>query len=469
MNLPASNANDAAFRAVREAEQLLRHPGATVSMVGEKPWHQRMLSKMRGPAAIVLAYAASLMSPPVGQVAPGLDQAAPTAAAVAQAVPGDPLGLKQVRLVSPVDLASPLATQQAAPGVSMAAFDVPAGMSAQQVAIKLFESGKQFQALAVTLEGLETKPYRDGCGLNVGMGYCIDARTREYGPARIRQDLLNAGLTEAQVGTLQGNDRKAQMGVELTRTQALALLSLTENDYRVRARDLVGQKVFDNLPENRQAVMTWLSYNTGEGLARFNRLLTAVRQDRTTDAVQHMTPFFSQGGQMVPNARAGSWLMAAYWSNDAMKAALARPDALEYGARQGQSPLEVVAPGEAGRLALRGHLPQSPYVAHGLTTLKGLDTTTVHVAQVENAAAAPEVVLPAAGDWRDRRAAAYREALEAQKAEQAQQALPQNHGQAVTDLPTQGLGVNPQELLNTLPSQEPAEAEAPRRRARFGR
>ena len=462
MNEPAFNPSDEAERAVREAEQLLRHPGATVSVVGDTPWHQRALSKLRGPAGIVLMYAASLMSLPLGPTTTE-PQSAPNAAAMAQAVAGDPLGLKQVQLMSPVALQPLLDTQQASPkATTKAAFDVPSDMSSQQVAIKLFDKGKQFQALAVTLEGLETKPYRDGCGLNVGMGYCIDARTREHGPARIRQDLLDAGIQNSQVDALLGNDRKAQMNVELTRTQALALLALTENDYRVRARDLVGQKVFDSLPENRQAVLTWLSYNTGEGLARFNRLLTAVRQDRTTDAVQHMTPFFSQGGQMGPTARAGSWLMASDWSNDAMKAALARPDALEYGARQGQSPLEVVAPGEAGRLALRGHLPQSPYVAHGMTTLKGLETTNVQVAQVATAELA-SVEMPTTGDWRERRSAAYREALAAQKA--AQEA-PQ------ATAPTADLQghqpANLQDLLQNLPVQE-QEAEAPRRRSRFGR
>jgi GH24 family phage-related lysozyme (muramidase) len=417
-------------RAIREAEELLRHPGATVSVVGQKPWYQRALSKMRGPAAVLFCYASALASFPLGPSAVTADQA------------GESINLlgKQTFLMSPVELKPLFSFQKEAPGVpAAAAFDVPENMASQQVAQKLFELGKPFQALAVTLEGLETKPYRDGCGLNVGMGYCIDARVREYGPARIRQDLLGAGLTAAQTDTLMGNDRKAQGAIELTRTQALALLSLTEGDYRTRARDLLGQKVFDALPSHRQAVMTWLSYNTGEGLGRFNRLLTAVRQDRTSDAVQHMTPFFSQGGQMVPNARAGSWLMAAYWSNDAMKAALARPDALESGARNGQSPLEVVAPKEAGRLALRGALPQSPYVAHGLTELKSLGVTEVQVAQVDTNV----VVMPAPSDWRAQRQAASQPQVGVEAPVQTQQA-PEAQDSAI--------GVNPQDLLDNLPS-----------------
>lgn len=430
-------------RALRDAEDLLRHPGATVSVVGERPWYQRLLSKVRGPAASLLLYTAAMTALPLGPTA-GTPEVQPGAIAAQAAAPTPlPASFLQAGLVSLKPL---FAFQQIDPPVaaSAAAFDVPAGMAPQQVAQKLHELGKPFQALAVTLEGLETKPYRDGCGLNVGMGYCIDARVREYGPERIRQDLLNAGLQSPQVDVLMGNDRKAQTGVELTRTQALALLSLTEGDYRTRARDLVGQAVFDKLPTHRQAVLTWLSYNTGEGLARFSRLLTAVRQDRPADAVQHMTPFFSQGGQMVPNARAGSWLMAAYWSEDAMTAALSRPDALESGARNGRSPLEVVVPKEAGRLALRGTLPESPYVAHGLTTdLTTLATPEVQVAQ---AAALPAVTMPSVSDWRAQRAAAqgHTPTVDAPAAPMAVEPS--------ADEPENGLGLNAQDLLETLPS-----------------
>ena len=142
---------------------------------------------------------------------------------------------------------------------------------------------------------------------------------------------------------------------------------------------------------------------------------------------------------MVPNARAGSWLMAAYWSNDAMKAALARPDALESGARNGQSPLEVVAPKEAGRLALRGDLPQSPYVAHGLTELKSLGVTEVQVAQVDTNV----VAMPAPSDWRAQRQAASQPQVGVEAPVQTQQA-PEAQDSAI--------GVNPQDLLDNLPS-----------------
>lgn len=427
-------------RAIREAEELLRHPGATVSVVGDKPWYQRVLSKFRGPASVLLFYATAAASFSLGPKVPEVGHT-PDPKPAAQVTIQDVLNQNGF-LMSPVELKPLFAFQNGANAAAgHAAFDVPEAMSSQQVAQKLFEVGKPFQALAVTLEGLETKPYRDGCGLNVGMGYCIDARVREYGTSRIRQDLLNAGLSTEQTDVLMGNDKKAQLKVELTRTQALALLSLTEGDYRTRARDLIGQKVFDALPSNRQAVMTWLSYNTGDGLARFNRLLTAVRQDRTSDAVQHMTPFFSQGGTMVPNARAGSWLMAAYWSNDAMKTALDRPDALEHGSRQGRSPLEVVAPKEAGRLALRGTLPQSPYVAHGLAG--GTSPAPVAPAAPVSVVPAPEahapVAMPTPSDWRSQR--------------QATPVGPTHGAGPAQDQPqVQPNGLNPQDLLENLPS-----------------
>lgn len=381
-------------RLAQDAEDLLRHPGATIAVVGKKPWYKRALSDIAGAAPTLLLYATALFPLSLNQThehkaeAPTVEQAPKT---VLEAMGIQPM------LMSRVDT-KPIWEQASVK--SKAAFDVPENMTSQQVVQKLYDMKQPFQALAVTLEGLETKPYRDGCGLNVGMGYCIDARVRENGTIRVRQDLTDAGLSANQVEVLMGNDRKAQNGVELTRTQALALLGLTENDYRVRARDLVGQQVFDRLPSNRQAVLTWLSYNTGDGLARFNRLLTAVRQDKPSEAVQHMTPFFSQGGQMVPNARAGSWLMAAYWSEDAMKTAFAKPDALEYNSRQGRSPLEVVVPHEAGKMALRGLLPPSPYVTHGVAKL---DTV---------AAAAPAVVIPSPAEWRAQRQAAKDAALQ---------------------------------------------------------
>lgn len=438
-----------AQRLAQDAEDLLRHPGASISVVGKKPWYRRALSDIAGAAPTLLFYAAALFPLSLNQTqehkaeAPTVEQSAKTVT--------EALGIKPM-LMSRVDI-KPIWERADAP--SKAAFEVPEGMSSQQVVQKLFSINQPFQALAVTLEGLETKPYRDGCGLNVGMGYCIDARVRENGPIRVRQDLTDAGLSLSQVDTLMGNDRKAQTGIELTRTQALALLGLTENDYRVRARDLVGQQVFDRLPSNRQAVLTWLSYNTGDGLARFNRLLTAVRQDKPSEAVQHMTPFFSQGGQMVPNARAGSWLMAAYWSNDAMKAAFDRPDALEHGSRQGRSPLEVVAPHEAGKMALRGLLPESPYVVHGVAKL-----TTVAVQEAQQ-----PVVLPSQEEWRAQRQAAKAQQTPVQapvvSAPQPAQ-HPAFYGQSHSvPQPTQPqqenqahpLGANPAELFETLPSQ----------------
>lgn len=234
-------------------------------------------------------------------------------------------------------------------------------MSNHQIITKLYEKGHGFEALAMTLEGLETKPYRDGCGLNIGMGYCIDARVREHGVDHVKNDLIGAGLPETSVAMLMGNDRKLQNSVELNRSQAVALLGITKNDYQTRARDIVGQRTFDGLSKNKQAVLTWLSYNTGEGLGNFNNMLSAVRKNDTTEAVKHMTPYFSDGGKMVPNMRAGSWLMASYWSEDAMKTAIHNPDALEYNSRNGMSPIRVVAPLEARRLSANNTLPESPY------------------------------------------------------------------------------------------------------------
>lgn len=359
---------------IKEAQELLKHPGARVSVKGSKPWRQRGVSRAMGLTTSLMLSIAALSPIELGF---GTTAAVGVGAGASRVILSDPVDLETVKVRAPA---------------ATAAFDVPESMTPQEVSQKLLDVGEPFQALAVTLEGLETKPYRDGCGLNVGMGYCIDARVREMGVERVRDDLYHAGLEENQILDLMGNDKKAQLKVEITRTQALSLLALTEEDYRTRARDIVGQKVFDKLPEHRQAALTWLSYNTGDGLAKFSNLLGAVRKDQTTEAVKHMTPFFSQGGKMVPNSRAGSWMMAAYWSEDALKEAIRRPDALESGARNGQSPLAIVAPQEAGRMAMAGSLPASPFVAHGQAEISG--ATTIASAQVAQAVPAPAAATP---------------------------------------------------------------------------
>lgn len=235
-------------------------------------------------------------------------------------------------------------------------------LEVEDVARELHAAGEHFAALAVSIEGIATKPYWDGAGPNIGMGYCIRCRVASLGEEQVRADFHRAGLIESDVDTLLGSDRAALAQVELTVHQAVRLLGITESDYRTRARDIVGAGTFDRLPSHRQAALTWLSYNTGEGLVRFHRLLSAVRQGRHVDAMGELTPHFTHRGQRRANARAGAWLMAAYWSDEALAAALANPDKLEHHARIGGSPLDVVARADARRLSREGRLPRSPYI-----------------------------------------------------------------------------------------------------------
>lgn len=395
---------------IKEAEELLKHPGARVSVRGTKPWRERGVSRAVGLVSSLMLYAVSLTPLELG--------------VGTTAMLGAGAGVGRAMITEPVDLDT--VTVQAPRAT--AAFEVPESMTAQEVSQKLLELGEPFQALAVTLEGLETKPYRDGCGLNVGMGYCIDARVSEMGVARVREDLAGAGLDEAQIQALMGNDRKAQERVSISRTQALSLLALTEDDYRVRARDIVGPGVFDQLPEHRQAALTWLSYNTGDGLAKFSKLLGAVRGGDTQEAVKHMTPFFSQGGKMVPNARAGAWMMAAYWSENALREAMKRPDALESGARSGQSPIAIVAPKEAGRLAMAGTLPASPFVLHGKAELTGAhEVASAQVAMAEPLEPTADPLMvdpPSVTQWQQARKARVAQPLEPQMGVEASSQQP---------------------------------------------
>lgn len=367
---------------VEKIRHIFNSPNRTVTAMGSRPWAQRLSKVLTAGFAVVALYGAALTPT---NIFSGDHQSLNSRVTLAEI-------LKQPGLVSPVpggDFLQRL-TETAPKDLSQSAkIEVTPDMTNKQIAAKLLEQGHHFQALAVTLESLETRPYRDGCGLNVGMGYCINARIREHGVEHVRNDLLSAGIQSSNVDVLLGKNAKAQSQVELTKTQALSLLSITEEGYMTRVRDIVGPKVFDNLKPNEKGVLGWLGYNTGDALGKFNQLLMAVRQNNKAEAVKHMTPFFAQQGKMVPNARAGSWLMAAYWSEDAMKNAIANPDALEFNSRRGKSPIEVVAPQEARVLASKNILPESPYVFHA-EKQEASSTPTYQAAVPSKEVAAPK-------------------------------------------------------------------------------
>lgn len=342
--------------------KIIKHPGSEKHILGTAPLEKRNYAKiLRNALAPVLLSTAALI--PIAHQA-NTDEIKSTSTPTSSILNVTKFEVSPVPQSKLFNFLNGIKVEETSSSHSNVPFLITEEMNNQEIISKLYSTGHRFEALAMTLEGLETKPYRDGCGLNVGMGYCIDARVREHGIEHVKNDLLTSGISDMNVAILMGNDRNLQNTVTLDRTQAVALLGITKEGYETRARDIVGQKAYDRLDVNQKAVITWLSYNTGDGLNSFNSLKQAIRNSDTLEASKHLTPYFSDGGKMVPNMRAGSWLMASYYSDKAMETAINNPDRLEYNSRQGISPIRIVAPLEARKLAANNTLPDSPYVMH---------------------------------------------------------------------------------------------------------
>lgn len=236
---------------------------------------------------------------------------------------------------------------------------VAAADTSKTLAIKLLAADRPFLALAVSLEDLRTVPYWDPGGMNLGMGYCVDKREAEKGALSVRADLEAIGLPEASIQDVLSNTRARQERVRLTPDQALALLARTAPEYEAVARQAIGGKTFDALPSHRRAALSWLAYNTGDtNFNKFRSLHAAVKSNAVIEALDHLTPHYRDGGVMVPNARAGTWLMAAFWSKDGLKAAIERPEHLLEQAQAGTSPVLIV---DRAAARLKQALPDSPY------------------------------------------------------------------------------------------------------------
>lgn len=235
------------------------------------------------------------------------------------------------------------------------------GTSTTRIARQLLaEKGdlSRFMALAVTVESYAHTPYWDTAGLNVGMGYCITRRLQEQGPTRVRGDLISAGLASSDVVTLMGHDHHAQKKVNISEAQAVALLREIAPDYEARARAFVGAPTFNALPAHRQAALTWLAYNTGPNLDQFKRLRTAVQGNHPDQALTHLTPLYrNHSGAMVANQRAGAYLVAAYWSEPGLQAAVKNTHQFEALAAHTTAPVRLgksAAPAASTRATL-GH------------------------------------------------------------------------------------------------------------------
>lgn len=203
-----------------------------------------------------------------------------------------------------------------------------AGMSSSQIALKLLKVDPTL-ALATAIENVEHGVYYDPGGTNIGMGYCVTKRVAEYGRERVTADLMGAGLSKKEAQALLSGNRKAHKGIELTSAGTLRLLEITKPDYQRLAEEAYGKEAFDKLPSNRQAVLTYIAYNTGN-VAQFKSLISAAHKGDHVKAMSNLAMRWKDhDGSWQTNNRSRAWLQAAWLGNDHLADALSNPMAFE--------------------------------------------------------------------------------------------------------------------------------------------
>lgn len=185
-----------------------------------------------------------------------------------------------------------------------------------------------FISLALMVEHAPTTPYIDAAGVNVGAGYCVTVRQKAHGATRVKEDLLSAGFTPAEVGIIMAGKRQELKKVDVSLEKSVKLLLRTKSEYKAAAKSAVGDDVFNSLGQNQKAALAYLSYNTGS-IHKFKKLVSALRTGDITEALKNMTPKFKQAqGKWQPNHRLGAWVKATFLGTP-LESALGDPHLFE--------------------------------------------------------------------------------------------------------------------------------------------
>jgi hypothetical protein len=202
--------------------------------------------------------------------------------------------------------------------------DVKEGDTHMDLARKLV--GKDtFMALALSVENAPAFAYVDAAGANAGAGYCIQARRRALGRAKIEAELAWAGFGPQDVKSLLSHDAKVIEAVPVKHENTLRLLAITKPQYEIMARDAVGSKVFDKLPHHKKDVLSYIAYNTG-GPEKFVKLLAAVRAGDDLAALGQLAPSVKvSSGKKLKNHRLRAWAQAAWVGPSELGKALEKP------------------------------------------------------------------------------------------------------------------------------------------------
>ena len=250
------------------------------------------------------------------------------------------LGATHFEKAHQAQVASALAAQaalKAAPALAPLPIAVEIGDTHMDLAKKLAKKDA-FMALALSVESVPSTAYVDAAGANAGAGYCIEARRRGLGLEKVKSDLKLAGFAEAEISDLTSRISQKIQAVQVTKEQALRLLSITKPQYQSMARSALGAKAFDALPSHKQDVLSYLAYNTG-GPKKFVKLLSAVKNNDDIAALSQLAPSVrTKSGAVKKNNRLRAWAQAAWVGHDELIHALAAPVVFEkkYASGSGQ-------------------------------------------------------------------------------------------------------------------------------------
>lgn len=247
---------------------------------------------------------------------------------------------------APAAVATPMAKQNALPAAP------PAPPAASSVAIannnpsqspqKQGQFDDLFLQIVQSIENTATNknPYWDSGGLNVGYGYCVTQRLKEFGKQRVIEDLTSIGISTGNAEFMVENhltknsaDKKRISGIGVSANQAESLAMTVRNDYRQRAKDALGSKngvdVFDGLLPNQQSAIVYLSYNAD--ISKFKSLVDAVRNKDHVLAIKNMTPkaTITTGVPKEALHRAGAWMATLYTDPASFAKAVKNPGIID--------------------------------------------------------------------------------------------------------------------------------------------
>jgi len=214
---------------------------------------------------------------------------------------------------------------------------------------KSLDNNMSFLALALRLEEPKRVNYYDVCGANIGLGYCTTSQVREKGTKQVIKELTDAGvsLEDAKLLThpkvLNGTNKKIAKDVVIPMESVVRLTIGISNTYRDIAKNSINTEdtdYFSKLDSNRQDVLTWLAYNTGEGFKNFKRLITAVQKstEKLSDKefkaneatiLKNLAPWFKEDGKYKKNVRADAYLSLSMFSAKGLSYAVNNPNIVE--------------------------------------------------------------------------------------------------------------------------------------------